>query len=161
MNIHLQIFEKKCASDYKIDKLTKFRRGDTIEVKTKTEEGGKVKIQTFQGIVIQRRHPGSTNETFTVKKFVGDIAVERVFHISSPSIVSINVIKSGIVKRARLFYLRDNNFKKKIKVKFFSKKNKDNSDNISENIDNNNSANVNSNNEQQPLNEQENQHPSD
>ena len=129
MNIHLQKFENICASNYKINKLNDFRRGDTIEVKTKIEEGDKVRAQIFRGVVIQRRHPGM-NETFTVRKLVGNIAVERIFHTSSPSIIDINVLKKGITRKARLFYLKDKNFKKKIKIKFISKKNKNNSDEI-------------------------------
>ena len=137
MNTHLKKFEEIYAKELKLNnKFPEFKAGDTIEVKIKIEEGGKVRTQIFQGIVIQRRHPGTTNETFTVRKLVGNVAVERIFPISSPIILGITVIKRGIVRRARLFYLRDPKFKKKIKNKFISNKNKKNKENKVEVVEN-------------------------
>ena len=125
MNFHLQEFENLSINENNVkNKFPEFRAGDTIEVRTKTVEGEKVRIQTFQGIVIQRRHPGTTNETFTVRKFVEGVAVERIFPIYSPIIDEITIVKHGIVRRARLFYLRNPKFKRKIKNKFISNKNK-------------------------------------
>ena len=82
-----------------------FKAGDTITVQYKIKEGDKERIQNFQGIVLQRAGSGPT-ETFTVRKISNNIGVERIFPISSPFIESITVNKKGVVRRARIFYLR-------------------------------------------------------
>lgn len=83
-----------------------FKAGDTIIVSYKIKEGEKERIQSFQGVVLQRRGAGAT-ETFTVRKMSGNIGVERVFPVSSPFIDEIKVLKHGAVRRARIFYLRE------------------------------------------------------
>lgn len=83
-----------------------FKAGDTINVHVKIKEGNKERIQQFQGVVIQRRHPNTANETFTVRKISNGIGVERIFPLFSPNIEKIEVIRRGKVRRARLFYLR-------------------------------------------------------
>lgn len=83
-----------------------FKAGDTITVHYKIKEGNKERIQNFQGVVLQRAGKGAT-ETFTVRKISGNIGVERIFPISSPFIEKIDVNKHGVVRRARIFYLRD------------------------------------------------------
>ena len=88
-----------------MNKLPDFNAGDTITVKYKIREGSKERIQNFQGVVLQRRGTGHT-ETFTVRKISGNIGVERIFPIASPSIDDIIVNKRGVVRRARIFYLR-------------------------------------------------------
>lgn len=123
MNRHLKVFEE-LYKDTK-NKFPDFKAGDTIEVKTKIKEGEKTRIQTFKGIVIQRKENTITGETFTVRKMVGDVSVEKIFPIQSSIIDSIKIINNGIVRRARLYYLRNENYKKKIKIKFTSKKNKE------------------------------------
>ena len=85
--------------------LPKFSAGDTITVKYKIKEGDKERIQNFQGIVLQRSGSGPT-ETFTVRKISNNIGVERIFPIASPFIESITINKKGVVRRARIFYLR-------------------------------------------------------
>jgi len=82
-----------------------FKAGDTITVKYKIREGNKERIQNFQGVVLQRKGSGVT-ETFTVRKISGNIAVERIFPVTSPFIDDITVNKRGVVRRARIFYLR-------------------------------------------------------
>jgi large subunit ribosomal protein L19 len=82
-----------------------FRSGDTITVNYKIIEGNKERIQSFQGVVLQRAGSGPT-ETFTVRKISGNVGVERIFPISSPFIDEIIVNKKGMVRRARIFYLR-------------------------------------------------------
>ena len=82
-----------------------FKAGDTITVSYKIKEGNKERIQNFKGVVIQRRGDKAV-ETFTVRKMSGNIGVERVFPIASPFIENITVNKRGIVRRARIFYLR-------------------------------------------------------
>lgn len=86
--------------------LPEFGAGDTITVQYKIREGDKERIQSFQGVVLQRRGEGGT-ETFTVRKVSGNIGVERVFPISSPFIEDITVTKRGAVRRARIFYFRE------------------------------------------------------
>lgn len=83
-----------------------FKAGDTINVYVKISEGNKERIQQFQGVVIQRRNPGTNGETFTVRKISNGIGVERIFPLLSPSIDKIEVVRRGVVRRARLFYLR-------------------------------------------------------
>jgi len=83
-----------------------FQAGDTINVHVKIREGNKERIQLFQGVVIQRRNPNSNGETFTVRKVSNGIGVERIFPLLSPSIDKIEVVRRGVVRRARLFYLR-------------------------------------------------------
>lgn len=96
-----------------------FKSGDTVSVSYKIIEGNKERLQTFQGVVIQRSGSGTT-ETFTVRKISNGVGVERIFPFSSPFIESIVVNKRGVVRRARLFYLRGLTGKKaRIKEKKF------------------------------------------
>ena len=87
------------------NELPDFKAGDTITVKYKIREGSKERIQNFQGVVLQRRGAGNT-ETFTVRKISGNTGVERIFPITSPFIEDITINKHGVVRRARIFYLR-------------------------------------------------------
>jgi large subunit ribosomal protein L19 len=87
-------------------KVPVFKAGDTITVQYKIREGSKERIQNFQGVVLQRSGKG-VNETFTVRKISGNIGVERIFPVSSPFIEKIEVNKKGVVRRARIFYLRE------------------------------------------------------
>jgi len=82
-----------------------FKAGDTITVHYKIKEGNKERIQTYQGVVLQRSGKGP-NETFTVRKISGNIGVERIFPLTSPFIEKIEVNKHGVVRRSRIFYLR-------------------------------------------------------
>ncbi|CAG5083974.1 50S ribosomal protein L19 [Parvicella tangerina] len=83
-----------------------FGAGDTIKVTYKIKEGDKERLQAFQGTIIQRRGEGAT-ETFTIRKMSSGIGVERVFPINSPFIDTIEVMKQGAVRRARIYYMRD------------------------------------------------------
>ncbi|HNW75603.1 MAG TPA: 50S ribosomal protein L19 [Bacteroidales bacterium] len=89
-----------------VKEFPKFKAGDTITVHYKIKEGNKERIQTYQGVVLQRSGAG-TSETFTVRKISGNVGVERIFPISSPFIEKIEVNKRGVVRRARIFYLRN------------------------------------------------------
>jgi large subunit ribosomal protein L19 len=82
-----------------------FKAGDTITVHYKIKEGNKERIQNFQGVVLQIAGSGAT-KTFTMRKLSGNIGVERIFPFSSPFIEKIVVNKRGVVRRARIFYLR-------------------------------------------------------
>ncbi len=84
----------------------RFKAGDTITVHYKIKEGNKERIQNFQGVVLQRSGKG-VNATFTVRKISGNIGVERIFPLSSPFIDKIDVNKRGVVRRARIFYMRE------------------------------------------------------
>ncbi len=82
-----------------------FGVGDTVKVQVKVREGGKTRLQLFQGVVIDRKGSG-VEACFTVRKISSGIAVERVFPLNSPNVESIEVARYGKVRRARLNYLR-------------------------------------------------------
>jgi len=86
---------------------TDFSVGDTVKVNTRVVEGGKERIQIFQGIVIGKRGGNGLNSSFTVRKISYGTGVERVFCIHSPRIESVDLVKRGKVRRAKLNYLRD------------------------------------------------------
>jgi len=83
-----------------------FKAGDTVTVNYKIKEGNKERVQQYQGVVLQRRGAGVT-ETFTVRKISNNIGVERIFPVHSPFIDSVEINKKGVVRRARIFYLRE------------------------------------------------------
>lgn len=83
-----------------------FNPGDTVNVHVKIREGNKERIQQFQGTVMQRRNTSSNGETFTVRKVSNGVGVERIFPLLSPNIEKIELVRQGVVRRARLFYLR-------------------------------------------------------
>lgn len=98
-----------------------FRIGDTVDVSIKIKEGEKERIQVFSGVVIARKG-GSIRETFTVRKISYGVGVEKVFPLHSPVLDNIKVLKQGVVRRAKLYYLRDKKGKAaKIKEKTFVK----------------------------------------
>ncbi len=88
-----------------------FKAGDTITVFYKIIEGNKERVQQYQGVVLQRKGTGMA-QTFTVRKISNGVGVERIFPLFSPKIDRIVVDKKGIVRRARIFYLRDISGKK-------------------------------------------------
>ncbi len=85
--------------------LPDFRVGDTVRVHYKIVEGDKDRIQIFQGVVL-KRHRAGARSTFTVRKISFNIGVERVFLSHSPRIDKVEIVSRGVVRRARLFYLR-------------------------------------------------------
>ena len=82
-----------------------FEIGDIVDVHCTIREGDKVRTQVFTGTVIARKGRG-INETFTVRRIVGNEGVERIFPIHSPNVVNIRPIRSGKTRRAKLYYLR-------------------------------------------------------
>src|SRR5580704_4008660 len=86
--------------------LPDFRVGDSVRVHYKIVEGDKDRIQVFQGVVL-KRHRAGARSTFTVRKVSFNVGVERIFLSHSPRIEKIEVVSKGVVRRARLFYLRD------------------------------------------------------
>jgi large subunit ribosomal protein L19 len=85
--------------------LPEFRVGDTLAVHYKIVEGDKERVQVFRGVVI-KRHRSGLRSTFTVRKVSFNVGVERVFMLHSPRLELIEVVSRGVVRRARLFYLR-------------------------------------------------------
>ena len=100
MNKLQQVEEPYLRSD-----IPTFRAGDTLKVHVKVREGGKERIQVFQGTVISRKG-GGIRESFTVRKISGGIGVERVFPLHSPIIDKIELLRRGKVRRSKLYYLR-------------------------------------------------------
>ena len=86
--------------------LPEVRVGDTIRVHYRIVEGDKDRIQIFQGVVLKRHRAGSRS-TFTVRKVSFNVGVERQFLSHSPRIDKVEIVSRGVVRRARLFYLRD------------------------------------------------------
>ena len=86
--------------------LPKFRSGDKISVGYRVIEGGRSRIQNFDGVVIKISSGHGMDKTFTVRKVSAGIGVERIFPFHSPNIKSIKVLKEGKVRRAKLYYLR-------------------------------------------------------
>ncbi len=87
------------------DDIPAFRPGDTVRVHTKVIEGKTERIQVYEGVVIARKHAG-LRETFTVRRISYGVGVERTFFVHSPRLAKIEVKRRGIVRRAKLFYLR-------------------------------------------------------
>ena len=85
--------------------IPRFNVGDTVRVHVRVVEGEKERIQVFQGLVISRRGERA-RATFTVRKISSGIGVERIFPVESPTIANLEVVRSGHVRRAKLFYLR-------------------------------------------------------
>ena len=89
--------------------------GDTVKVHVKIKEGEKYRIQIFEGTVIAKKH-GGINETFTVRRVAHGCGIERVFPVHSPVVDKVEVVRSGKVRRSKLYYLR-NRVGKAAKVK--------------------------------------------
>ncbi len=85
--------------------MPKVQIGDTVRVHVKVKEGSRERIQVFEGVVIAKKH-GGIEETITVRRISYGIGVEKVFPIHSPSIDTIQVVRNGAVRRAKLYYLR-------------------------------------------------------
>ena len=83
-----------------------FNIGDTVRVHAKIVEGAKERVQVFEGVVLKRRH-GGLRETFTVRRISYGIGVEKTWPLHSPRVEKVEVVRRGIVRRAKLFYLRD------------------------------------------------------
>ena len=91
---------------YLRDDIPDFAPGDTVKVHVRVVEGGRERIQIFEGVVIARSGAG-VRETFTVRKVAFGVGVERIFPIHAPIVSTIEVVRRGAVRRAKLYYLRD------------------------------------------------------
>ena len=96
--------------------LPSFGPGDTVRAWLKVVEGGKERLQAFEGVCITRNRRGGLRETVTLRKISHGVGVERTVLIHSPRVDSIEIVRRGVVRRARLFYLRDK-IGKKARVK--------------------------------------------
>ena len=85
--------------------MPKVQIGDTVRVHVKVKEGSRERIQVFEGVVIAKKH-GGIEETITVRRISYGVGVEKVFPLHSPSIDTIQVVRNGSVRRAKLYYLR-------------------------------------------------------
>ena len=97
---------KSIEQEYLRDDLPNFGVGDTICVYVKIVEGSRERIQMFEGTVLKRQN-GGVRESFTVRKFSNGVGVEKSWPLHSPKIDKIEVKRKGIVRRAKLYYLRD------------------------------------------------------
>jgi large subunit ribosomal protein L19 len=96
----------KLEAQYLRSDLPQFRVGDTVAIHYRIVEGDKTRVQVFKGLVLKRNRAGARS-TFTVRKTSFGIGVERTFVLHSPRVEQIEVLQRGVVRRARLYYLRD------------------------------------------------------
>ena len=106
---------KTLTQQYMKPELPQMNVGDTIRVTVRVKEGNRVRNQAFDGTIIAKKH-GGINETITVRRISYGVGCEKVFPVHSPTIVSVETVRRGKVRRAKLYYLRDR-VGKKAKVK--------------------------------------------
>ena len=106
---------KTLTQQYMKPELPQMNVGDTVRVTVRVKEGNRVRNQAFDGTIIAKKH-GGINETITVRRISYGVGCEKVFPVHSPTIVSVETIRRGKVRRAKLYYLRDR-VGKKAKVK--------------------------------------------
>ena len=95
----------KALNEKQLKEVPEVAVGDTVRVHVKVKEGSRERIQVFEGTVIAKKH-GGIEETITVRRISYGIGVEKVFPVHSPSIDTIEVVRNGDVRRAKLYYLR-------------------------------------------------------
>ena len=105
-NIIQQLEAEQMAAVAAKRTLPEFSPGDTVRVNVKVTEGNRTRVQAYEGVVIAR-NGGGLNESFTVRKISYGEGVERVFPVYSPMLDSVEVVRRGKVRRAKLYYLRD------------------------------------------------------
>ena len=106
MNIIQQLEQEEADRLLATRSIPDFQAGDTLRVNVKIKEGDRERVQAYEGVCIGRQG-GGINESFTVRKISFGEGVERVFPLHSPNIESIEVKRRGVVRRAKLYYLRD------------------------------------------------------
>ena len=97
---------KALTSQYMKKELTEMNVGDTVRVHVKIKEGSRERIQIFEGTIIAKKH-GGIEESITVRRISYGVGCEKVFPVHSPTIVSVDTVRRGKVRRAKLYYLRD------------------------------------------------------
>ncbi|MGH7582077.1 MAG: 50S ribosomal protein L19 [Gemmatimonadales bacterium] len=100
----MELLDKLTREGLRTD-VPRFDAGDSVRVMVRVREGDKERLQAFEGVVVGRRG-GGTEETFTVRKISAGVGVERIFPLHSPVYASIEVLRRGRVRRAKLYYLR-------------------------------------------------------
>ncbi|MBX9765322.1 50S ribosomal protein L19, partial [Patescibacteria group bacterium] len=100
---------KKSTSPVNVDERKKLpiKAGDIVRVHQKIKEKGKVRIQIFEGLVLARKHGTEAGATFTVRATLSGVGVEKIFPLYSPSIDKIEIIRRSQMRRAKLYYVRD------------------------------------------------------
>ena len=106
MNAIKEIEAEQIAKIEAERKVPRFEPGDTLKVHLKVQEGSRERIQVYEGVCIARKNDG-INSSFTVRKISYGEGVERVFPLHSPQIWEVEVVRKGVVRRAKLYYLRD------------------------------------------------------
>ena len=106
MNVIEQLRKEEADRLLSARQIPEFRPGDTVRVNVKIKEGERERVQAYEGVCIARGGQG-INESFTVRKISFGEGVERLFPVMSPNIESIEVKRRGVVRRAKLYYLRD------------------------------------------------------
>jgi len=106
---------KSLSEQYMKTELPPMNVGDTVRVTVRVKEGNRERNQAFEGTIIAKKH-GGINETITVRRISYNVGCEKVFPVHSPTIVSVDTVRRGKVRRAKLYYLRDK-IGKKAKVK--------------------------------------------
>ena len=96
----------KHVSTQQLKSLPEFKPGYTVKVHQRIKEAGKERVQVFEGLVIARKGGKGVNATFTVRKISHGVGVERIYPLHSPNIVKLEVIKSAVVAKAKLYYVR-------------------------------------------------------
>ena len=97
----------KHISDSQVRTLPAFKPGDVVKVHQRIKEGGKERVQAFEGLVIARKGGSGVNSTFMVRKISYGVGVERIFPLHSPNIVKLEITKSANVRKAKLYYVRE------------------------------------------------------
>ena len=104
MNLVQELSKQQCKAP---ENVPKFGIGDTVRVHFRIVEGDKERIQIFEGVVISRKGKESPNATFTVRRVVFNEGIERVFPLHSPRVEKVKIVRSGHVRRSKLYYLRE------------------------------------------------------
>lgn len=103
----IQEFEKKWHKKDSTALIVELKAGSTVRVHQKIREGDKERVQVFEGVVIKINSGYGVSKTFTVRKVVDGVGVEKIFPINSPNIPKIEIVKKSKVRRAKLYYMRD------------------------------------------------------
>ena len=103
-NLIMNALEQISSKSMKAE-MPEFNVGDTVKVHVRITEGKNSRIQVFEGTVIAKKH-GGISETFTVRRVAHGVGIERVFPIHAPSVEKVEVVRKGVVRRAKLYYLR-------------------------------------------------------
>ena len=96
----------KHLKNEQLRELPAFKVGNTVKVHQKIKEGGKERVQIFEGLVIARKGGTGVNSTFTVRKIASGVGVERIYPLHSPNIVKLEVSRDDIVRHAKIYYVR-------------------------------------------------------